>query len=97
MIKTIDELTQQITGLFTDTTSDDCLSMLEDLSDTFQSLSTSYSEDWEKKYKENDKMWREKYRERFLSGKNTQEIDPMIEPPEDKKLTFEALFSSKKE
>ena len=42
---------------------------LEDLADTLQDYErrVSGTEDWEKKYKENDEAWRKRYNERFYA------------------------------
>ena len=61
--------------------------------------------DWKKKYEENDKQWREKYRDRFFSGnedgtKNPDPIEPPTEPntlPPDSPKTFDDLFTHKKD
>ena len=67
-------------------TSDETIKFLEDITDTYNDLSNSSKsggEDWQKRYEENDKMWREKYKERFFG--ETDEIQPNIEPkPETK-------------
>lgn len=66
-------------------TSDETIQFLEDITDTYNDLTNKKSgtEDWEKKYKENDAMWREKYRSRFFG--DGQENDPVPVPEEPKK------------
>lgn len=52
-------------------TSDKSLQFLEDMTDTYadlESRGTGDGVDWEQRYRENDKMWAEKYRHRFFSG-----------------------------
>ena len=55
--------------------SDDAMKFIEDMTDTFDSLTTASTgdgEDWKAKYDELDKTWREKYKARFFEGANTQ-------------------------
>lgn len=77
--------------------SDESLSLLEDLSDTFEDLSAQVSQagDYKRKYEENDAEWRKRYRERFFSvpeggGTNGKSDEPDDEPEE--KVTYESLF-----
>lgn len=67
-------------------TSDEALKFIEDITDTYNDLSNSSKndgEDWKTRYEENDKQWRERYKERFFG--ETSETDPIIEPkPEPK-------------
>lgn len=51
-----------------DNTDDDTLKFIEDATDTINSLSNTDGEDWKTKYEDNDKMWRQKYKERFFSA-----------------------------
>ena len=54
--------------------------------------------DWEKKYKENDEQWRKKYKERFFTApvqEDEQDI-PNEEEPKLEKLTYENLFKEEK-
>lgn len=52
-------------------TSEESLSFIEDMTDTYNDLEKRANGDgidWEKKYRENDKAWREKYRHRFFNS-----------------------------
>ena len=51
-----------------DSTDDDTLKFVEDATDTINSLSDTDAEDWKTKYEDNDKMWRQKYKDRFFSA-----------------------------
>ena len=51
-----------------DSTDDDTLKFIEDATDTINSLSDTDGEDWKTKYEDNDKMWRQKYKDRFFSA-----------------------------
>lgn len=84
-----------------DDTSDESISFVEDMTDTFDSFSTKETEDWKKKYEENDKEWREKYTKRFFSTETTPE-EVMKEQDEDIKndsdvKTFDELFYESEE
>ena len=98
MIKTKDEILNAIKERFGEDTSDETLSLIEDVSDTLDDYETRTNDntDWKTKYEENDKTWRERYRDRFFSGETD---DNDIEEPDDidddtpDKRTFEDLFT----
>lgn len=79
---------------------DDTLKFVEDMSDTLNEMEKKANgdgTDWKSKYEENDKAWREKYRERFFNG--TPNCDDSKDDNEDKDVedkttpkTFEELF-----
>ena len=58
-------------------TSDDAMSFIEDMTDTFNDMETRSSgnsdEEWKQKYEDLDKSWREKYKARFFSSETTPE------------------------
>ena len=65
--------------LIGDNDDDNSLSLIEDFTDTYESLTnnTNNNENWEQKFKdmetkfnENDKAWRKKYKDRFFSNSN---------------------------
>lgn len=93
-IKTKEELFESLKGIIGDSTEDSALNLLDDFHDTINDMETKAkpNTDWEKRYKENDKMWRDKYKARFFSGKqeDDENLDDDNETP--KALTFEALF-----
>lgn len=95
-----EDLMSRIKAKFGDTAEDDILSIYEDMSDTLDSLASKQAdgEDWKQKYEENDKMWREKYRDRFFNTDADEEPEPdpqdltnMGEKPE-VKMTYDDLF-----
>lgn len=54
-------------------TDDDSISFMEDMTDTYESLTANGAEEWrskyeemEKKYNDNDADWRRRYKERFF-------------------------------
>lgn len=99
MIKSKTEIMEAIKTAFKDDSSDSTLSFIEDVSDTLDDLETkaSGSTDWQKKYEENDKQWREKYKERFFSApvdeKTGVPTPPATNEPDDAPTSFEDLFT----
>lgn len=90
-VRTTEEIMEDIKTRVGDSTEDADLKFLEDVTDTLSDLreKTQGQEDWKTKYEENDKQWREKYRDRFFEKKEEQEEEK--EEPETPK-TFEDLF-----
>lgn len=89
-----DKFFERIKEQMGDTSTDEAIAFLEDMTDTYNSLSGSGDgTDWKKKYDENDAAWRKKYTERFFSG-DTTPPPPGGDPEHDKPLTFENLFKT---
>lgn len=98
-VKTKDELFNSIKSKFEGDDSDDTLALLEDISDTLDDMSeqVSKSGEWKNKYEQNDKEWREKYKNRFFSKPDINDddlTDPPTEPPTEPKkpMTYDDLF-----
>ena len=89
-VKTIDEIMAKLRERIGKDDSDEVIEFIEDISDTLESFSNA--EDWKTKYEENDKKWREKYRDRFFTSKEEVEEDDIEEPEEKEKKKFEDLF-----
>lgn len=89
-VKTVDEIMKKVRERIGEDDSDEAIAFIEDISDTLESFSNS--EDWKTKYEENDKKWREKYRDRFFTSKEEVEEDDIEEPEEKEKKKFEDLF-----
>ena len=93
MIRNKEELITMISQHIGEDNSDEAIALLEDVTDTFNDYETKTKDttDWKTKYEQNDAEWRNKYKERFMSG--SAEIDEEVIPePEEKKYTFESLF-----
>lgn len=95
-----DDFMARINERVGDDNSDDALSFIEDMTDTFDNLSSnSNTDEWENKYNELDTMWREKYKARFMSsGTDPQNvIDDQEEDIIDDgtKTTFNDLFKER--
>lgn len=76
MIKTKDEILKAIKDRIGDDTSDETIAFLEDITDTLNDYDnkTKDNTDWKTKYEENDKEWRNKYRDRFFNGDVKEEL-----------------------
>ena len=86
-VKQKTEIMEQVKTILGEDTSDNALALIADLSDTIDDyekrVQGTDAESWKKKYEDNDKMWREKYRERFFSGGDQTETE---EEDDDKNL-----------
>ena len=73
-----------------DDSSDESISMLEDLTDTYNDLekrANGDGEDWKRKYEENNSAWQKRYRQRFFSGNGYSNMDSNeFDDEEDKEL-----------
>lgn len=97
MIKTLDEIKEKIAKLIGDDTSDESISILEDVNDTLDDLASRANgdnEDWKSKYEQNDAEWRKKYKERFTIKKS--EVGELDDDDDDddveRKYTYDELF-----
>ena len=69
MVLNKDEFLASLKDKIGEDTSDESLKFLEDMTDTYDSLSKKAGgEDWEAKYNELDKSWRDKYKARFFES-----------------------------
>lgn len=96
-VKTKDDILNELKAKFGDDTSDETLSLIEDVSDTYDDMTNKVQEsgNWKAKYEENDKAWREKYRDRFYSHIDPEpEPEPDPEPENDGPKTFDDLFKT---
>lgn len=91
----------RIKGRLGEELADEDISLLEDMTDTYDDLSSKLSDntDWKAKYDELDKSWRQKYVDRF-NGKVESDDDYMPEPVEREEAdvyeppkTYEELFN----
>lgn len=104
-VRTRDEIMNAIKARLGDDTSDDALSIIEDVNDTFSDYETRSGEDWKSKYDELDANWRKRYRDRFFQSpgdKETTKDDVVDDNAEDlqgegKEKTFDDLFEEKED
>lgn len=97
-IKTKEEILSAVRDKFPDDASDEVISLIEDISDTYTDLETKAKGDgvdWKAKAQEIDEDWRKKYRDRFFSGKkdDEDEVESDEENPDLKKYNYEDLFT----
>lgn len=91
-----DTIMERLRENFNDNDSDDVLGLLEDVTDTLNDYQSRLEEngDWKERYEQNDREWRQKYKDRFFN--NDPEPDPDPEPDKDPEqatpTTFEELF-----
>lgn len=96
-VRSKQEILDVLKSKFGEDTSDETLAIIEDINDTYDDFETKTKDttNWETKYKENDAMWRKKYRDRFFSGVEEVAEEKDTTGAEDdapKNLTFENLF-----
>lgn len=75
-VRTRDEILAAIRSCLGDDTSDDALTIIEDIDDTFKDYETRTGEDWKGKYDELDAQWRKRYRDRFFQKADNEETTP---------------------
>ena len=93
MVRTKEELLQSIREKLGDSTDDESLSIIEDVSDTMDSFNDD--KDWKAEAERIDTEWRQKYHDRFFNPSPEKEDDPLdAGDPEPKPLRFEDLFTN---
>lgn len=98
-VKTRDEIIEAIRKRIGEDTSDEAISLLEDVTDTFTDYETKVLDktDWKTKYDEMDASWRKKYMDRFSGKTGGEVIDEQIEQIKDdsEPRTFDELFTER--
>ena len=103
MILDRDKLLEKIRAYVGEDTSDNAISLIEDVTDTVTDYDTRSGTDWEGKLKENDEMWRKRYMERFSqpTGSHDTSGNEVIKDNEDdvktelENVTFDDLFKER--
>lgn len=93
-VRSMEELLNTARGVIGESSNDDALALLDDITDTITDLNNKVNTNgvnWEQKYRDNDEAWRKKYRDRFFGGDTDNEEEPDPKPTP-KKHTFESLF-----
>lgn len=68
---TRDEYFESLRTIFGDRSDPESIKILEDMTDTYNELEKGNKGDgidWEQRFKENDRAWAERYRNRFMNG-----------------------------
>lgn len=96
-VKSKDELLSFLKEKTKDDTSDETLGFIEDITDTFNDYDTKLHDqtDWHQKYTDNDKQWRQKYKERFFEGGKQDEDEDDHSDEDTEPKTFDDLFTIK--
>lgn len=93
-----EELLNAIKEIVGDDTSDKTIAFIENVTDTIEDFETrtNDSEDWKTKYEQNDKAWREKYKDRFFGNKGDikEDFEEKEEDEDETVKTFEDLFKT---
>lgn len=101
------DLYSRIKGKMGEVPSDEDISLLEDFTDTFTSLSKSESEnwkakfekseaEWKEKYDSNDAAWRKRYTDRFMGKvEDIPEVKDSLEKQRAETITIDDLFTEK--
>lgn len=91
-----EDLIQRLTALIGESTTDENISLIEDVTDTLQDYTerTKDTTDWKEKYAENDREWRKRYTERFANndGQGDENSQHQEGSQNSEKLTFDSLF-----
>ena len=98
-VRTKEEILELISERIGEDTSDEAISMIEDITDTLDDYQARVEEsgDWKARYEENDAAWRARYKARFFgSADEDPEVGAEEDPEEpEEKTTFEELFEEK--
>ena len=94
MIVSKDELLKAAQTMIGDRTDDEALLFLDNFNDTLDAYADQMN--WREKYEENDRMWRERYRDRFFGDNVESDIEIEEQDDGDKELTYEQLFEEEK-
>lgn len=99
MVRTPQELLEDIRTRIGEDTSDEALALIENVTDTLGDLESKVTDntDWKKKFEENDAQWREKYKSRFFNTEVQEENPEEFEETETPMTTFEQLFELKED
>ena len=97
-VRTKDEIMASIKAKFGEDTSDETIALIEDISDTLDTVNDST--DWKKKCEEIDQNWRKKSTSRFFESECEPEKaeESKADPEEDKAetITINDLFTESK-
>lgn len=93
-VRSQQEILESLRARIGDSTDDETLAFIEDVTDTLSDYETRLSDstNWKEKYETNDAEWRQRYRDRFFGNPESEavEIDSVVET--EKPMTFEDLF-----
>lgn len=98
-IRTRQEILDSISSIVGESTDDNTLTLIEDITDTLTDFEnkTNDNTNWKEKFETNDREWRERYKQRFYSNEETASTTPTPETTQDSKeahviTSFDDLF-----
>lgn len=99
MVLTRDEFISRVNDMLGDDGSDQAISFLEDMTDTYDDLAGRTDTDWEQKYKDLDEAWRKRYTHRFLGGANNLTVEKTEETEviDNSEIDIDDLFKEEDE
>ena len=83
-VRTKEDILESIRGVIGESSDDNTIALLEDITDTYDDLETRANGDgvnWKERYEENDREWRNKYTERFFSSEPKEPEEPEKQDP----------------
>lgn len=91
-----EELMNSLKARLGEDTSDESITFIENVQDTFADFETRLSgqTDWKRKFEENDQAWRQRYTDRFFKTESDDIPEDVFPSDVDKpkQLRFEDLF-----
>lgn len=90
-----EDLIKRLSEKFVNDNSDEVIQLTEDLSDTLNDFESRVNdtEDWKTKFEENDNMWRNKYKDRFLEPPDSNDNESQEQDGDENiNVTFNDLF-----
>ena len=93
-VRTQQEILVTLRAMIGDSTDDDTLAFIEDVTDTLTDYETRVSDstNWRERYETNDAEWRQRYRDRFFGEPESEEVETEGVVETEKPMTFEDLF-----
>lgn len=98
-VKTKDEILQSVKSIIGESTDDNVIELLEDITDTINDYDEKTKEDWKAKYDELDETWKKKYKERFFNDdieiekeKEKEKAKEIEEEKDEIEITFNDIF-----
>ncbi len=89
-------LLDTVNTIIGESTEDNVLEFLENLTDTLDSVESGNGTDWKQKFEDNDKMWKDKYKNRFFSNNSSNggnsEVDEEETNEDEPPKNFDELF-----
>lgn len=99
-VLSVTDLMTRLRDYIGDDNRDETLNILEDITDTVEDMERrADNEEWQRRYDDLDRTWRDKYRERFFKTEEVVERRNDVEERRDDdetKITYEDLFEERR-